>query len=60
MTRDAVIIELAKVSHRTWMYQAERDKVQANPSPSLTAHDFERARDLVHGLEALKVLEPLQ
>jgi hypothetical protein len=57
LTEAELVERLAHVCHQTWMRQKKRnDGVAADPDdPTPTEHDYERARDIVAELEALRV-----
>jgi hypothetical protein len=58
IARMELVERLAAVSHASWMRQAVRDKGVAEPSPQVTAHDRERAEDVVAELERLGLYPP--
>jgi hypothetical protein len=57
LTEAELITRLAHVCHQTWMKQKKRnDGIVANPDdPTPTAHDYERAEDIVAELKLLGV-----
>ena len=60
LTRERLVQALAKVSHRTWIRQAVRDKGEDETalSTEVHPHDLERAEDTVQELETLGVWPP--
>lgn len=58
LSRDDLVQRLAKVSHDSWMRQAHRDKgiPWDELEPEVTAHDLERAEDIVGELERLGIV----
>jgi hypothetical protein len=58
-SREQLVRELAAVSHASWLRQKVRDQ-GADPAtlpPGVTAHDIERAEDIVARLVELGVVE---
>ncbi len=54
--RAHIVRVLARASHDSWMRQRARDNGDAEPSPTVTEHDLERAEDAVRALEQIGVL----
>jgi hypothetical protein len=60
VTEVDLVERLAHVCHQTWMKQKNRnDGIVADPNdPTPTAHDYERAEDIVAELKRLGVWNP--
>ena len=57
LTHADLVERLAHVCHQTWMKQKKRnDRIVADPDdPTPTAHDYERAEDIVVELKSLGI-----